>query len=127
MTALWTIEARHAGGDWTRQDGPDGEPCEHTREFAEQEAEALNILARSTPVEFRAVPLEKPPVECNADLGHPCDANNGDPCQRCAAEHEYWRREWEATPESVRRLDYMSQEELNQELRDAGRGRLVRK
>jgi len=33
--------------------------------------------------------------ECNADLGHPCDAgNNGEPCHECAANEAYWLREW---------------------------------
>jgi hypothetical protein len=63
---------------------------------------------------------------CNADLGHPCDADDGEPCPRCAESDRYWQREWERTPESVRRLEMMTQEELNQELRDAGRGHLVR-
>lgn len=34
-------------------------------------------------------------MDCNADLGHPCDANDGEPCQRCAAEQSYWRDQWE--------------------------------
>jgi hypothetical protein len=63
---------------------------------------------------------------CNADLGHPCDADDGEPCPRCAESEREWQREWDRTPESVRRLEMMTQEELNQELRDAGRGHLVR-
>lgn len=65
-------------------------------------------------------------IDCNADLGHPCDADDGEPCPRCKEYEAYWEREWNRTPESVRRLETMSKEEFDQELRDAGRGHLVR-
>lgn len=32
---------------------------------------------------------------CNAELDHPCDANNGRPCDSCAARIAYWRNQWE--------------------------------
>ncbi len=54
----WTIEARHAGGDWARQDGADGLPCEHVREYAEQLAAQLTNDAAGTGVEFRAVEVQ---------------------------------------------------------------------
>jgi hypothetical protein len=67
-------------------------------------------------------------IPCNADLDHPCDADDGEPCPRCVEEFEYWRREYERTPAEYRRLDIAScKEELDQELRDAGRGHLVRR
>lgn len=63
---------------------------------------------------------------CNADLGHPCDADDGDPCPSCAAWERQWRDAYYAMPASVRRLETMSKGQLDQELRDAGRGHLVR-
>lgn len=65
-------------------------------------------------------------MDCNADLGHPCDADDGEPCPSCLEEMTYWRREYDRTPEAVRRLDMASKEELVVELVDAGRGHLVR-
>lgn len=64
-------------------------------------------------------------MDCNADLGHPCDADDGEPCQSCRQEAAYWKAEYDRTPATVRRLDLASKEELDQELRDAGRGHLV--
>lgn len=61
-------------------------------------------------------------IECNADADHPCDANDGDPCTSCQAEHDYWRRQWESygRREYARDLNYM------QDMKDAGRGHLLR-
>ena len=55
MTTPWTIEARVDGGVWTRQDGPDGLPTEHTEEGARLAVDALRADADGTGVEFRAV------------------------------------------------------------------------
>jgi len=63
--------------------------------------------------------------ECNADLDHPCDADDGEACSSCKADEAYWRREYARTPESMRRLERMTKEELDQELRDAGRSHLI--
>lgn len=46
-------------------------------------------------------------TNCNADLGHPCDANDGKRCDRCVAAERYWRDQWkhygrnEATREEI--------------------------
>lgn len=54
-------------------------------------------------------------VECNADLGHPCDAgNNGDPCHECAANEAYWRNQWERHGKHER-----TREEFESDVRDA--------
>lgn len=66
---------------------------------------------------------------CNADLGHRCDANDGEPCARCA---EYERasyadaiREWRAMSPEERRRACMSIADhiasVLHELREAGR------
>lgn len=34
-------------------------------------------------------------TNCNADLDHPCDADDGKPCESCAGNIAYWRQEWE--------------------------------
>lgn len=65
-------------------------------------------------------------IECNADEGHPCDADDGEPCHSCKEWEASFKKEWDRTPASVRGLDTMSKEELDQELVDAGRGHLVR-
>jgi hypothetical protein len=72
------------------------------------------------------------PRECTADAGHPCDAGGTDAngariaCARCAAyEAEIKRearREWRAMPLSKR-----APERYEAELRDAGRGHLLRR
>ena len=66
---------------------------------------------------------------CNADVGHPCDARNGEPCLSCAA----WlaeteaaaRMEWDAaSPEQrhPKRCGFETREEAEEAmLRDAGR------
>lgn len=57
---------------------------------------------------------------CNADLGHPCDANDGEPCAACAqylieSEREA-RRSWAvASPEQK------APEGYERDLREAGR------
>lgn len=49
-------------------------------------------------------------TDCNADLDHPCDSNDGEPCARCTAEHDYWRDQWEL---------YGSREPTREEVEDA--------
>jgi hypothetical protein len=61
-------------------------------------------------------------IECNADLDHPCDADDGEPCQACCEEHDYWRRYFAGMPREYMR----TQSEIDAELVDAGRGHLVR-
>lgn len=60
-------------------------------------------------------------MDCNADLNHPCDADDGDPCRSCQAEHAYqfaqFNKQYKGEPKT--------KEELDQELIDAGRGHLV--
>jgi hypothetical protein len=59
-------------------------------------------------------------VICNADAGHPCDANDGEPCAGCAA----WiaeteaaaRREWRAASPLER-----DPQRYEREMRDAAR------
>lgn len=65
-------------------------------------------------------------TECNADLDHPCDADDGEPCEGCREEERYWRNMYANMPVTVRRLETMSKQEFDQELIDAGRGHLVR-
>lgn len=55
-----------------------------------------------------------------------CDANDGDPCDSCVAEQEaelaYWRGRWQvASPEEKDPDKYRA------EMREAGRGHLVRR
>lgn len=64
-------------------------------------------------------------VECNADVDHPCDANDGEPCADCEAHSAEMWAEVCAAPECVRRLETKTAEEFAEELRDAGRGNLV--
>ncbi len=61
-------------------------------------------------------------IECNADLDHPCDADDGEPCPTCCEEHAYWRSYFTGMPREHMR----SQSEIDGELVDAGRGHLVR-
>jgi len=61
-------------------------------------------------------------IECNADLDHPCDAENGEPCPRCRAEIDYWRREWNRTG----RAEVEAQRTYREDMIDAGRGHLLR-
>jgi hypothetical protein len=59
-------------------------------------------------------------TNCNADLDHPCDADDGEPCARCAEEHLSFAREWAvASPEERNTERYRS------ELIEAGRGHLL--
>jgi hypothetical protein len=71
------------------------------------------------------------PLECNADLGNPCDAggldDNGDPipCLDCQASYrdshaEAWR-EWQAASPEER-----DPEGYRRDMVDAGRGHLLR-
>jgi hypothetical protein len=62
---------------------------------------------------------------CNADVGHPCDANDGEPCASCA--------EWLAREEREHRQSYAvatmlerEPQRCEREMRDAGRGGQVR-
>lgn len=63
-------------------------------------------------------------IECNADLGHPCDADDGEPCPRCVewlreGEREA-RREWAvASPAERDPVGYA------RDMVDAGRGHLL--
>lgn len=64
--------------------------------------------------------------DCNADYKHPCDANDGEPCEDCAAylkeSEAEARREWlTASPEEK------DPERYRQGMIDAGRGHLVRR
>jgi len=62
---------------------------------------------------------------CNNDLGHPCDANDGEPCSSCAewlaVVGDEMRREWKAASPQER-----DPEKYRQDMIDAGRGHLVR-
>lgn len=60
-------------------------------------------------------------IDCNADLDHPCDADDGNPCPSCCEEHDYWRRYFAGAP----REDMRPQSEIDADLVDAGRGHLV--
>lgn len=60
-------------------------------------------------------------IECNADLGHECDGDNGCPCALCAENARYWVRLFRSTPRSVIALDIISPSDLEQQLREAGR------
>ena len=61
---------------------------------------------------------------CNADYGHPCDANDGEPCADCAAylaESEAdARRAWSAASPQERHP-----QKYEGDMRDAGRGHLL--
>jgi hypothetical protein len=63
-----------------------------------------------------------PAVDCNADLDHPCDADDGEPCPRCKEEEAYWRRQWERTG----RAEHAQAQTYRQDMTDAGRGHLLR-
>jgi hypothetical protein len=58
--------------------------------------------------------------ECNADLGHPCDANGGEPCAACVAwlreSEQDARRAWRAASPQER-----DPEQYERDLREAGR------
>lgn len=62
-------------------------------------------------------------VSCNADLNHPCDTNDGEPCSSCEEEKNYWFKMWLLSKKD--RDKKLSKEEEDQELIDAGRGHLV--
>lgn len=59
-----------------------------------------------------------PITQCNADLDHPCDANNGDPCDSCAAEIAYWRNQWQRYGQYEMR-DRRTREQYEADVRDA--------
>jgi hypothetical protein len=59
-------------------------------------------------------------IECNADLGHPCDADDGEPCPQCKASAEVWRQEWEKASPAER-----NPRQYRQDMIDAGRGHLL--
>jgi hypothetical protein len=69
-----------------------------------------------------ALTLEGTMANCNADVGHRCDVDNGRPCARCAeyeAEIEAEaRRAWRAASPQER-----DPEKYEQDLKDAGRWR----
>jgi hypothetical protein len=57
---------------------------------------------------------------CNADVGHPCDVNDGEPCAECAAymkasAAEAWRLWLAASPQE------RDPEKYEHDLREAGR------
>jgi hypothetical protein len=60
--------------------------------------------------------------ECNADLGHPCDAgNNGDPCAEC--------QQYMAEGMAEAKVEYARERDRKQyvaDMIDAGRGHLLR-
>lgn len=47
---------------------------------------------------------------------------DGDSCADCQAEHDYWRRQWE----SYGRREYARDLNYAQDMREAGRGHLLR-
>jgi len=66
-------------------------------------------------------------TKCNAESreGRGCNANDGEPCDSCAvlnkATADYWRGQWQvASPEEKSPAKYAA------EMREAGRGHLVR-
>jgi hypothetical protein len=63
-------------------------------------------------------------IECNADLGHHCDADDGDPCPSCAharAEAEdYYRARY-----STASLAERNPRKYAEEMAGAGRGHLL--
>lgn len=80
-------------------------------------------------------------IECNADLDHPCDANDGEPCEKCAAdleaEYAYWREQWQRSQGYYRDCCGAASGKLcepgcdggdaqyRQDMIDAGRGHLL--
>jgi len=62
-------------------------------------------------------------VECNADLDHPCDADDGEPCRGCKDEHEYWEKQYKRSSP----LERMTDDEYERDMIDAGRGHLLGK
>jgi hypothetical protein len=74
-------------------------------------------------------------IECNADLDHPCDADDGDPCPSCKETMAYYRALYEHARPDEREdaraardpeFAHAREEAFNEELRDAGRGHLIR-
>jgi hypothetical protein len=63
-------------------------------------------------------------ADCNADYGHPCDVNDGQPCANCEAWNSaieaMARSEWEAASPQER-----DPAKYEREMRDAGRGHLL--
>jgi hypothetical protein len=61
-------------------------------------------------------------IECNADLGHPCDANDGEPCAPCSA---YMA---ESMADALRSYHphYAKPADYAEQMRDVGRGHLLR-
>jgi hypothetical protein len=55
-----------------------------------------------------------------------CDADEGEPCPKCVVELKieaaYWLAQYQAAPASEK----MSKEQLDEQLRDAGRAHLIR-
>jgi hypothetical protein len=55
-----------------------------------------------------------------------CDANDGEPCDKCAAELEaeaaYWLAQYRAAPASEK----LTKDQYDAELQDAGRKHLIR-
>jgi len=73
----------------------------------------------------RMADIKLPKIECNADLDHPCDADDGEPCPSCVV--------WAEQSAADARASYAvaSPKERNpvqyaQDMRDAGRGHLLR-
>lgn len=66
-------------------------------------------------------------IDCNADLDHPCDADDGEPCPRCAENEAEWRRYFAGGRKDFvcRRMSAAEERELDAALVDAGRGHLV--
>ncbi len=63
-------------------------------------------------------------IDCTADLDHPCDADDGEPCPRCvqqlADDDAYFRGQWAKTSPAER-----DAKRYEQDMKDAGRGHLV--
>lgn len=70
-------------------------------------------------------------IECSADEGHACDSGpDGDLCPSCQAEHDYWRRQYDAATaaerEAVLRPE-AAEARYVEEMTDAGRAHLIRR
>lgn len=63
-------------------------------------------------------------MKCSADYRHPCDANDGEPCDACRAwlaeSEAEARRSWAAASPQER-----DPKKYAQDMRDAGRGHLL--
>ncbi len=75
----------------------------------------LRKLVTETVSELEA---KKEKIECNADLDHHCDADDGEPCPSCTAEEAYWTKYY-------KNHDFRSKIQKDKDVDDAGRGHLL--